>query len=233
MGEMSNIAESLRDVAEDMSLDPRIPRSVLRRARRRRGGTIVLAAVVTAGVVAGGFVGIRSLTGALESRPEPRPGNPAPTSRENRSAEALPRPVRETQNAILSAASDRDWDRLERLIPDRDFTYSIGDSIGGGAEAISFWRGLERAGDPVLATLVTLLEGHSARTFVGAGGVDYVYQWPAASAKPRREWTAKDVAQIRRIATGEELRQYRRHGYLGYRVGITADGTWLFYVAGD
>lgn len=28
-------------------------------------------------------------------------------------------------------------------------------------------------------------------------------------------------------------REYLQEGYLGYRVGITDDGTWLFYVAGD
>lgn len=28
-------------------------------------------------------------------------------------------------------------------------------------------------------------------------------------------------------------RDYLEEGYLGYRVGITEDGTWIFYVAGD
>ncbi len=241
MGEMSNIAESLRDVAEDMSLDPRIPRSVLRRARRRRVRTALITAALGAAVAAGGVVGVRSITGAFTSPDAVRPAEPQPVpTRVPKPTRGLPRSVEETRQAIVTAATDRDWNRLEGLIPNRGFTYSIGDSIGGGTEAVAFWQQLEETGDAVLETLVEFLEGPWGVTRPGAGvggAVTYrgevIYQWPAASAKHPRKWTSEDIEQLRTVATREELRQYRRHGYFGWRVGIAADGEWLFYVAGD
>lgn len=65
----------LDERAEEMRLEPRIPRGVLRRARRRRAANAALAGAVTVGLALGAFVGAREL---LESRtaapPELRPG---------------------------------------------------------------------------------------------------------------------------------------------------------------
>jgi hypothetical protein len=65
----------LDERAEDMRLDPRIPGSILRRARRRRATTAVLAGAVTVGLAVGAFVGARSLlAGTASAPPEVRPG---------------------------------------------------------------------------------------------------------------------------------------------------------------
>jgi hypothetical protein len=70
----TEIRELLRERAEDVRSDPRIPPTVLRRARRRRAVTAVAAAGLTAGIVAAMVVGTRlALDGGS---PEPRRGIP-------------------------------------------------------------------------------------------------------------------------------------------------------------
>ena len=65
----------LESKAEEMRLDPHVPPSVLRRARRRRAGNAVLAGAVTVGLALGAFVGARALLdGTTSVPPEIRPG---------------------------------------------------------------------------------------------------------------------------------------------------------------
>lgn len=66
------IRELLRERAEDVRAEPRIPPTILRRARHRRAFNAAAAGVLTAGVVAAAVVGTRV---ALEGQiPEPRRG---------------------------------------------------------------------------------------------------------------------------------------------------------------
>lgn len=65
----------LDERAEEMHLDPHVPPSVLRRARRRRAGNALLAGAVTVGLALGAFIGARALLDETTSAPpEIRPG---------------------------------------------------------------------------------------------------------------------------------------------------------------
>jgi hypothetical protein len=67
-----------------------------------------------------------------------------------------------------------------------------------------------------------------------AGKQDDIYVWPAAFAKQPSQWTAEDLEDLRILYSEEDIRSFEQAGgYLGYRVGIREDGTWLFFVAGD
>jgi hypothetical protein len=229
----SYVREGLRHLAEEVDVHLQVPQSVRRRARRRRLRTALLAGAITAGLLASAVVGIRSLTGTTPRSSMLRPG-------ESVSTPGLPTQFEEKRLAILEAAQNHDWAGLHRLIPDRGFAYSIGDSIGGGFAAIAFWRDLERAGEPVLSTLITLLEGPWAVDRSGHGpGVAIIYrgevihQSPAASTKDPAKWTAEDLKQLRQIATEREIHDYLKKGYSGWVIGIAADGTWRFYIVGD
>jgi hypothetical protein len=65
------VRELLQAKAEEMRLDPRIPRPVLRRARRRRVATAVVAGMVAVGVALGGVAGLRA---SLVAEPPVAPG---------------------------------------------------------------------------------------------------------------------------------------------------------------
>lgn len=59
--------------------------------------------------------------------------------------------------------------------------------------------------------------------------------WPSAFAYD--EWAAapeEDKDALRPLYTEENFEGFARFGgYIGYRVGITEQGEWIFFVAGD
>jgi hypothetical protein len=61
-----------------------------------------------------------------------------------------------------------------------------------------------------------------------------MYVWPAAHAKDPSAWTEGDLADLRLLYSDDDIRSFEElGGYLGYRVGIREDGTWLYFIAGD
>ena len=145
-------------------------------------------------------------------------------------AEDLPEPVAAKRAAIVAAAVACDYDALAALAGD-PFSYSFGDS----GDPAGHWRGLEGSNDvqtPPMGTMVELLDMPYGT--IDAGGVTY-YVWPSAFAYD--SWAAVpevDQEPLRAIYGDADLASFARFGsYIGYRVGITADGTWSYFVAGD
>jgi hypothetical protein len=137
----------------------------------------------------------------------------------------LPATVAQTRAAILEAAQLRDYDALAKLIPDSGFTFSY----GSGDSAIDYWKDLEAAGEQPLRTMGALLLLKHTR----AGDI---YVWPWAYDKDPANLTdaQKQALAGAGAATVEQLDQMAELGhYLGWRLGIRKDGTWMFFVAGD
>jgi len=150
---------------------------------------------------------------APPAEPAPVPG---PDPLDDLSAEASA-----TRLELLAAAEARDWVAVAALIPDEaQFT----SSFGGGTDHIAFYRSFER---DLTEEMVALLEGPFAL-------LDDIFIWPELHA--RVPFT---------VAEGERAALEERHGadliaewegagsYLGWRIGITVDGDWIFFVAGD
>jgi hypothetical protein len=137
----------------------------------------------------------------------------------------LPAPVEETRAEILAAAAAHDYDALAALIPDSGFTFSY----GAGDSAIDYWKDLEAAGETPLETMAGLLALRHTRA-----GDTYVWPW-AYDRDPAKLTTAqKDALAGAGAATREQLDEMGELGhYLGWRLGIRRDGTWVFFVAGD
>src|SRR5215204_7440482 len=138
---------------------------------------------------------------------------------------SLPPEVAEKRDAIVAAAQALEYDRLDTLLDAKHFSYSFGES----GDPVGYWRRLEKEGHvPILGDyLPVVFSAPYARkldTFV----------WPSAYAKKPAQWTEEDRQWLRNLYTEEEIRQFEEAGaYLGHRAGIRADGTWLFFVAGD
>jgi hypothetical protein len=146
---------------------------------------------------------------------------PTTTSARNQ----LPRAVAAKRDAIVSAAHAFDYDRLELLLDRDHFSYSFGES----GDPVGYWRRLEDEGEvPILGDyLPVILSGPYARR-------GDIYVWPSANGRKPSEWTAADRRWLTNLYTEQELRGFERAGaYLGWRVGIRKDGTWLFFVSGD
>lgn len=60
-----------------------------------------------------------------------------------------------------------------------------------------------------------------------------MYVWPSAFADDATDADWQAVIDAGLVTEGEAERMRAGEGYTGYRVGITADGEWVFFVAGD
>jgi hypothetical protein len=141
------------------------------------------------------------------------------------SPKQLPAAVEATRQAIITAALARDYDALDGLIPESGFTFSY----GGGERAVDYWKDLEAAGETPLATMAGILSLRHTR-------VGDIYVWPWAFDKNPANLTDAQKEQLAGAgaATVEQLDQMAEFGhYLGWRLGIRRDGTWIYFVAGD
>lgn len=147
------------------------------------------------------------------------PTGPAPQK-------GLPAAADDTRRALIRAAESRDYGALRKLIPKAGFTYTYG---AAGGDPVAYWRELEDNGGRPFETLAALLQ----LPYTKAQDI-YVWPWaydldPAELTRRERETLAAAGA-----ATLDQLDQMAEFGhYLGWRVGIRSDGTWIFFVAGD
>jgi hypothetical protein len=138
----------------------------------------------------------------------------------------LPTIVAEKRDAIVDAAHAMDYDRLASLLDPAKFSYSFGES----GNPIGYWRRLERESHvPVIGDYLPVLLGGPF------GRRGNIYVWPSVYGKKPARWTPAERRWLRNNFYDEgQIRAFERAGdYLGYRVGIREDGTWLFFVAGD
>lgn len=135
-------------------------------------------------------------------------------------AVGLPDAVAETHAGLLAAAESGDYEALRPFLHD-EFSYTFGLPDEGGP--IAYWQMVEQEGeDSPIEILARILR--MPYTLVGG-----LYIWPFAFDKPEDELTEHE-----RELLGDLAELYGDgSGYLGWRTGIAADGTWQFFIAGD
>jgi hypothetical protein len=143
-----------------------------------------------------------------------------------RDDEGLPLPVALARHDIVYAAKGHDYAELAELTGDMDnFSYSFGES----GDPIGYWRDLEEEGHvPILGDILSLvLSTHFA--------IDKdIFVWPAAHAKDPSKWSEVDHKDLGELYPKKDIRRFERAGgYTGWRVGISRDGSWLYFVSGD
>ena len=150
---------------------------------------------------------------APQPEPEPEP-EPDPLA-------SLTSETRATRAALLAAASAGDWDAVAALIPtDTLFT----SNYGGEDDHVAYYETLEV---DVLAEAVALLEGDFVQ-------LDDITVWPAVYARVPFAVGEDERAELEARFGAEALAGWEQAGsYLGWRIGITDGGDWIFLVAGD
>lgn len=110
-----------------------------------------------------------------------------------------------------------------------NFRYTFGDGFEGGFTGwLNFIDGTypTQAANLMIPELLEL-------PYTYLSDVD-IYVWPSYFPKSVEQWTEEDVGLMKLTMTDEEIQGYREAGgYLGYRIGIRSDGTWIYYLAGD
>lgn len=136
-------------------------------------------------------------------------------------AVGLPGPVARTHAALLAVARSGDYESLRPLLPSDGFSYTFGGPVGGGP--IAYWRQVEsQSGERPIEILARILS---------LPGTLYrgTYVWPFAYDKQPDELTGYERRRLSVLADDFGVGS----GYLGWRAGITPDGVWRFFVAGD
>lgn len=206
----------------------------------------VLVALIWAGLVCApsfSAAAVRTAAGETEvpepaTQPEPvedaeaEADNPAMVDRIGRSPEQLPDPVRKTWRSLVDAARSGDIEALKPLIAaqPKPPTFAFGDI----EDPIAHLKSL--SGDPegreVLAILLEVLE--IGFVHVEVGTENEMYLWPYFADVPLERLTPEQVVEMFTILTAGDYQDMLSYGaYIFFRVGISPDGTWHFFVAGD
>lgn len=147
--------------------------------------------------------------------------------------DTLPFPARKMHELILKASRSGDIEKLRPFIGYGDDVTML--SLGGfDDDPIDFLKSI--SGDPsgheILAIITEILE--SDFVLIDEGTDREVYVWPYFYAYPLEKLTAKQRVQLFRLMTYGDYQEMESFGaYIFYRLGITPQGRWRFFVAGD
>lgn len=145
----------------------------------------------------------------------------------------LPVPVRRMRDLIMDAARSGDPEQLRPLIgtgpnPTR---LSLADIDGDPIEYFKSISG-DAEGHEMLAILLEVFEAGYAR--FDEGQETELFVWPDFFAKPLDSLTAQERVALFKLVTAGDYEDMAAFGaYIFFRAGITPDGRWLFFVAGD
>lgn len=165
------------------------------------------------------------------ARPEIDENGPLPEIVYN--LDRLPEPVRRMRDLLVEAAKSGEIERLRPLLGVGNDTtqLSFGEPEG---DLIEFLKGL--SGDPEGQEIMAILEEVLNAGFVHleAGTPNEIYVWPYFFGIPLDKLDARQRVELFKIVTAGDLEDMKQFGaYIFYRVGITPDGRWAFFVAGE
>lgn len=143
-----------------------------------------------------------------------------------------PEPVRRLRQLIIDAAATGDIEKLRPLVNTGPNQARIdGDSGNDPIAALKSFSG-DPDGLEVLAIIIDLLSTGYAR--VDAGTPDETYVFPYFAGKSLTTLTQPEKVELLRIITAGDLADMQEYGnYSFYRIGISPDGQWKFFTAGD
>jgi hypothetical protein len=165
------------------------------------------------------------------ARPEVDPNAPIPEIVYDFSK--LPEPVQRKRQMIIDACKTGDLEKIRPLLDTGDDGTQL--SLGGvEGDPITFLRELsgDKEGQEILAILEEVMS--AGYVHMDAGTQNDMYVWPYFFAVPLNRLTAPQRVELFKIVTAGDYEDMKTYGtYIFYRVGITPDGRWSFFVAGD
>jgi hypothetical protein len=144
----------------------------------------------------------------------------------------LPEAVAAMRRAILKAARSGDLEQMRPVLETNELTPLF--SFGGGTDPMAFWKenSEDGKGRTMLARMVEVLD--MPYVIEGKGTKDAIYIWPYLYSLDFNKLTPAQEVDAYRLMSAKDLKSMREFGgYLDYRLGISRDGTWQFFVAGD
>ena len=145
----------------------------------------------------------------------------------------LPEPVKKMRIALVEAAASGDIEKLRPLLSsgEDETQVSVGDAPEDPIAALKSLSG-DADGREVLAILLDIINTGAAHTDKGTPQEAYV--WPYFAEKNLDTLSPPEMVELYRIVTAGDVSDMKEFGgYNFYRLGISPDGKWKFFVAGD
>nr|WP_292838344.1 hypothetical protein [Mesorhizobium sp.] len=145
----------------------------------------------------------------------------------------LPEPVRRMHDLIVEACKSGDIEKLRPLIGTGNSMTQLSLTEVDG-DAIAFLKGLsgDSEGQEILAIMEEVL--NAGYVHLDAGTPQELYVWPYFFALPLDKLDARQRVELFKLVTAGDYDDMKQFGaYIFYRLGITPDGHWAFFVAGD
>jgi hypothetical protein len=144
----------------------------------------------------------------------------------------LPVPVARLREQIIAAATTGDPEKLRPIIEAQDEPPQLGP--GDTGDPISHIK--LQAGDPggreMLAILIEVLDAGYVHADVGTP--DEMYIWPYFARFPIDKLSPPQLVELFKLVFAGDYEDMLAYGlYTYFRVGISPDGTWRFFVTDD
>ena len=134
---------------------------------------------------------------------------------------------------LVEASKTGDVEKLRPLLDTGEDGTQL--SLGGtDGDPIALLRGEsgDKEGIEILAILEEVLS--AGYVHMDAGTPNEMYVWPYFFAVPLEKLTPGQKVELFKIITAGDYEEMKSYGsYIFYRVGITPEGRWSFFVAGD
>lgn len=145
----------------------------------------------------------------------------------------LPEEVRRMRDLIIEACRSGDIEALRPLLgtgtdgTQLTFAGTVSDPI----KTLRSFSGDEQ-GHEIMAILLEVLE--AGYVHLDPGEPTELYVWPYFFAMPLDRLSQPQRVELFKILTAGDFEEMKSFGaYIFYRVGITPEGRWLFFIAGD
>ena len=145
----------------------------------------------------------------------------------------MPEPVRRMRRLLLDSALRGDLPGVARLA-------GVGETMtqlslvqeGEDAETLLRQQAGDEEGLEALAILSEILE--APYVVLDEGTDDALFLWPWLAGVPLEGLTPEQKVSVYRLMTAGDFQQSQEFGtYVFFRTGISADGEWVFFLAGD
>jgi hypothetical protein len=134
---------------------------------------------------------------------------------------------------MIEAAKSGDPEKLRPLLGLADAQTQL--SLGGiDGDPINYLK--ELAGDEGGQEILAIIEEVLSAGFVHIepGTPNELYVWPYFFAIPLDQLTPAQRVELFKIVTAGDYEDMKTYGaYIFYRIGITPDGKWSYFLAGD
>ena len=145
----------------------------------------------------------------------------------------LPEPVRRMRELILEAAKTGEIEKLRPLLGagSEATQISVTDIEGDPIEYLSAQAG-DADGQEILAIMLDLLEAKFVHSDIGT--TEELYVWPYFVERQLDKLTPPERVDLFRIVTAGDFEDMKTFGaYNFYRIGISPEGRFVFFVSGD